>query len=130
MQLEILSPEKTLFTGEVDSVIFPGSQGKFQILNNHAPIISSLSQGNIDYKINSKNNQVEIKDLFYFKNKFSKNKNTCILIGPEGDFTKDEVDFAIKNNISPLSLGDSRLRTETAGIIACHLMNIMYVLQR
>ena len=61
MQLEILSPEKTLFTGEVDSVIFPGSQGKFQILNNHAPIISSLSQGNIDYKINSKNNQVEIK---------------------------------------------------------------------
>ena len=61
MQLEILSPEKTLFTGEVDSVIFPGSQGQFQILNNHAPIISSLSQGNIDYKINSKNNQVEIK---------------------------------------------------------------------
>ena len=61
MQLEILSPEKTLFTGEVDSVIFPGSQGKFQILNNHAPIISSLSQGNIDYKINSKTNQVEIK---------------------------------------------------------------------
>ena len=42
MQLEILSPEKILFTGEVDSVIFPGSQGKFQILNNHAPIISSL----------------------------------------------------------------------------------------
>ena len=61
MQLEILSPEKTLFTGEVDSVIFPGSQGKFQILNNHAPIISSLSQGNIDYKINSKTNQIEIK---------------------------------------------------------------------
>ena len=61
MQLEILSPEKILFTGEVYSEIFPGSQGKFQILNNHAPIISSLSQGNIDYKINSKTNQVEIK---------------------------------------------------------------------
>ena len=68
MQLEILSPEKTLFTGEVDSVIFPGSQGKFQILNNHAPIISSLSQGNIDYKINSKTNQIEIKCFdCYFK---------------------------------------------------------------
>jgi F-type H+-transporting ATPase subunit epsilon len=73
MQLEILSPEKTLFTGEVDSVIFPGSQGKFQILNNHAPIISSLSQGNINYKINSKNNQVEIKRgiVEVLKNKIS-----------------------------------------------------------
>jgi F-type H+-transporting ATPase subunit epsilon len=73
MQLEILSPEKTLFTGEVDSVIFPGAQGKFQILNNHAPIISSLSQGNIDYKINSKTNQVEIKRgiVEVLKNKIS-----------------------------------------------------------
>ena len=73
MQLEILSPEKTLFTGEVDSVIFPGSQGKFQILNNHASIISSLSQGNINYKINSKNNQVEIKRgiVEVLKNKIS-----------------------------------------------------------
>jgi len=73
MQLKILSPEKTLFTGEVDSVIFPGSQGKFQILNNHAPIISSLSQGNIDYKINSKTNQVEIKRgiVEVLKNKIS-----------------------------------------------------------
>ncbi|MEC7895526.1 MAG: hypothetical protein VX458_04220 [Bacteroidota bacterium] len=73
MQLEILSPEKTLFTGEVDSVIFPGSQGKFQILNNHAPIISSLSQGNIDYKINSKTNQIEIKRgiVEVLKNKIS-----------------------------------------------------------
>ena len=73
MQLEILSPEKTLFTGEVDSVIFPGSQGKFQILNNHAPIISSLSLGNIDYKINSKTNQVEIKRgiVEVLKNKIS-----------------------------------------------------------
>jgi len=73
MQLEILSPEKTLFTGEVNSVIFPGSQGKFQILNNHASIISSLSQGNIDYKINSKTNQVEIKRgiVEVLKNKIS-----------------------------------------------------------
>ena len=73
MQLEILSPEKTLFTGEVDSVIFPGSQGKFQILNNHAPKISSLSQGNIDYKINSKTNQIEIKRgiVEVLKNKIS-----------------------------------------------------------
>ena len=45
MYLEIVSPEATLFAGEVDSVIVPGSAGSFQILNNHAPIISSLKEG-------------------------------------------------------------------------------------
>jgi len=61
MQLEILSTENTIFTGEVDSVIFPGTKGEFQVLNNHAPIISSLSKGRINYKINSKANLVHIK---------------------------------------------------------------------
>ena len=46
-----------------------------------------------------------------------------ILIGPEGDFTKDEVDEALQNNFSPVSLGSTRLRTETAGIVACVLLN-------
>lgn len=49
----------------------------------------------------------------------------CILIGPEGDFTKDEVSLAFKNNFKPASLGISRLRTETAGIAACHIFNII-----
>ncbi|MEO6455173.1 MAG: RsmE family RNA methyltransferase [Ginsengibacter sp.] len=46
-----------------------------------------------------------------------------ILIGPEGDFTKDEVDEALQNNFIPVSLGSTRLRTETAGIVACVLLN-------
>ena len=46
-----------------------------------------------------------------------------ILIGPEGDFTKDEVDAALQNNFIPVSLGSTRLRTETAGIVACVLLN-------
>ena len=45
MYLEIISPEATLFAGEVDSVIVPGSAGSFQLLNNHAPIVSSLKKG-------------------------------------------------------------------------------------
>lgn len=61
MQLEILSPENTIFTGKVNSVIFPGSKGEFQVLNNHAPIISSLSRGKINYKIDSKTNLIDIK---------------------------------------------------------------------
>ena len=44
---------------------------------------------------------------------------STILIGPEGDFTTLEVEVALKNNFIPISLGSSRLRTETAGVIAC-----------
>lgn len=47
MILEIITPEKKAFEGEVTSVKFPGISGEFEILNNHAPIISALSKGNI-----------------------------------------------------------------------------------
>lgn len=47
MILEIVSPEATLFKGEVTSVTLPGIDGSFQILNNHAPIVSILGKGNI-----------------------------------------------------------------------------------
>ena len=55
----------------------------------------------------------------------TKNKETLVLIGPEGDFTKEEIDLAIKNQFKPISLGKSRLRTETAGIVACHTINLL-----
>ena len=48
------------------------------------------------------------------------NSDSTILIGPEGDFSILEVELALKNNFIPVSLGHSRLRTETAGVIACH----------
>ena len=47
MELEILTPEKKLFSGEVYSVQIPGESGKFQILNKHAPIVSSIKKGAI-----------------------------------------------------------------------------------
>ena len=50
--------------------------------------------------------------------------NAIVLIGPEGDFSNDEVDLAKVHNWQEVSLGKSRLRTETAGIIACHLLNL------
>jgi 16S rRNA (uracil1498-N3)-methyltransferase len=46
-----------------------------------------------------------------------------ILIGPEGDFTKHEIDLAVENNFIPVSLGSTRLRTETAGVVAAVLLN-------
>ena len=47
MYLEIVSPEATLFSGEVNSVIVPGVDGEFQMLENHAPIVSLLQEGKV-----------------------------------------------------------------------------------
>ena len=47
MILEIITPEKQVFTGEVSSVRFPGTSGEFEVHNNHAPIISTLTSGEI-----------------------------------------------------------------------------------
>jgi 16S rRNA (uracil1498-N3)-methyltransferase len=54
----------------------------------------------------------------YLKNLTQNNKDIIILIGPEGDFSSDEIHQALEKNYVPISLGESRLRTETAGIIA------------
>ena len=56
-------------------------------------------------------------------NTFPKSTSSVILIGPEGDFTLAEIEVAIKNNFIPVSLGDNRLRTETAGMVAVTLLN-------
>lgn len=50
---------------------------------------------------------------------YQKNKNAILLIGPEGDFSKKEIDVAINKNYVPISLGNSILRVETAGVAAC-----------
>lgn len=59
------------------------------------------------------------------KNRINDEKNVVILIGPEGDFTLEEIKLAKQNSFEAVSLGESRLRTETAGIIACHTVTII-----
>ena len=49
MYLEIVTPDEKIFEGEVESATFPGTHGSFQILNNHAPLISSLGKGDVRY---------------------------------------------------------------------------------
>ena len=53
MYLEIVTPDQKYFEGEVETATFPGSDGSFQVLNNHAPIISSLGKGELSYKSNN-----------------------------------------------------------------------------
>lgn len=50
----------------------------------------------------------------------------CILIGPEGDFSPKEIDLAYQKGIKPVTLGPSRLRTETAALVACHTLNLLH----
>lgn len=59
------------------------------------------------------------------KNLVVLNQNYLILIGPEGDFSSEEIEMAIRAGYQPVSLGDSRLRTETAGVVACHTFNLL-----
>lgn len=47
MYLEIVSPEATLFSGEVKSIAVPGINGEFELLSDHAPIVSLLKEGNV-----------------------------------------------------------------------------------
>jgi 16S rRNA (uracil1498-N3)-methyltransferase len=54
------------------------------------------------------------------KKELKVNEDVIILIGPEGDFSVKEIELAIENNFIPVSLGATRLRTETAAIVACH----------
>lgn len=66
-----------------------------------------------------KENQELLKELYKPKG------NALILIGPEGDFSPEEIQLALDNGFQPISLGESRLRTETAAVFACSTINII-----
>ena len=60
LQLKIVSPEKVEFEGEVESVMVPGSVGPFEILKDHAPIISLLEKGKVEYTTHEGKTQLMI----------------------------------------------------------------------
>lgn len=58
MQLEIVSPDKNIFSGEAEYVQLPGTEGSFGILNDHAPMIATLQQGQVKVRDNDKQEQL------------------------------------------------------------------------
>lgn len=60
----------------------------------------------------------------HLKNEVSEDDDVVLLIGPEGDFSPEEVEWAKKYDYQEISLGTARLRTETAGVVACHIVNL------
>lgn len=96
-----------------------------QSLKATLPILNPMT----DIKSFVANNQSPLKAIAHcykenertlLKNFYKPNEDITILIGPEGDFSQEEVELAIKSGFSPISLGNSRLRTETAALVACH----------
>ncbi len=78
MTLEILTPDKTVYEGEVTSVTVPGTAGMFEVLKDHAPIISTLEDG----KVIVRNNQNE--EVFYIKGGVVEVLNNKIMVLAEG----------------------------------------------
>lgn len=64
-------------------------------------------------------------DQLLLKEAYNPNKSCCILIGPEGDFSATEIENAKNKGFLPVSLGNTRLRTETAALAACFTINMM-----
>jgi F-type H+-transporting ATPase subunit epsilon len=80
MQLDILTPEKKIFSGEADAVSFPGTAGAFQVLNHHAPLISSLKEGKVKVRTKKEEKLFTIKSGFV---EVLKNKVTVLVEGVE-----------------------------------------------
>ena len=64
LQLRIVSPEKVEYDGAVESVLVPGTMGQFEILNDHAPIISTLQNGTVEYVNGEGRNRLKIQGGF------------------------------------------------------------------
>ena len=106
-------------------------------------IISAMKQS-LKYHLPKINKTISVNK--FLKDEFNGNKYIChckdeqkhilknikkaaknlIIIGPEGGFSLEEIQYAIKNNYKPVSIGNSRFRTETAGIIAANTINIKH----
>ena len=97
-----------------------------QSLKMYKPKLNELTSFSDFIKLQSNFNGVkciahcEDSEKVLLKNLVQPKSNNIILIGPEGDFSYTEIALAQKNDFIPISLGESRLRTETAAIAACH----------
>ena len=80
MRLEILTPSKTVYEGEVTSVMVPGTMGAFEILNDHAPIISTLEDG----KVIVRSSKMKDVELFSIKGGVVEVINNKVILLAEG----------------------------------------------
>ncbi len=95
-----------------------GSPFKLKI-NEMVDLVFFVKQADYDHKLIAHVDQSHP----YLISQIDKAKKICILVGPEGDFTNQELSLSLERGFKPISLGKNTLRTETAGLIACCLVN-------
>jgi len=118
------SERKQLRTDRLDKIILSAAK---QSLTPYLPVLHELTP--YDAFISSQKAEVSVQkfiahcykeDKRVLKEEIERGKDVLVLIGPEGDFSEQEVAEALAAGFIPVSLGNSRLRTETAGVVACH----------
>lgn len=113
------SERKMIKNGRMEKIILSAAK---QSLKSKLPKINKMTSFN-DFVSKKYSSRCFIAHCLPSQKKKLKDEvvsQSIILIGPEGDFSTLEVEVALKNNFTPISLGSFRLRTETAGVIACH----------
>jgi len=124
---------------EITPIICDHSERKFIKTDRFEKILQSAMKQSLHYHLPKLNEPVAFKDFVKIKNDgltfiahcdetgkkslkemLKANENVTILIGPEGDFSEKEIKTALEQNYTPVTLGNTRLRTETAAIVACH----------
>jgi len=124
---------------EITPVICDHSERKFIKTDRFDKIIQSAMKQSLQYYLPKLNDPISFKDFMKIKNDglnliahceetekrplkdvLKPKENITMLIGPEGDFSDKEIKMALENNYIPVSLGNTRLRTETAAVVACH----------
>lgn len=106
---------------KVISAMKQSLKAKKPILNEIISFNKLLENVNAENKLIA---YVDFENKVHMKNELDLQKDSLVLIGPEGDFTPEEVDLAVTKGFKKVSLGNSRLRTETAALAAVHLMNL------
>lgn len=104
--------------GILIAAMLQSQQTWLPILHEPAPVEEILKSSNVEIKLIAhceEGNKIPLQ-------KIKPTTNAIILIGPEGDFTTDEIHLSIQNNFTAISLGNTRLRTETAGVVAATLL--------
>ena len=123
------SERKQLRTDRLDKIILSAAK---QSLTPYLPVLHELTP--YDAFISSQKSDVRTQkfiahcykeDKRVLKDEIERGKDVLVLIGPEGDFSEQEVAEALAAGFIPVSLGNSRLRTETAGVVACHTAVLM-----
>ncbi len=124
---------------EITPIICEHSERKIIKTDRFQKIIESAMKQSLHYYVPKFNEPISLKEFLKkqfkgqkfiahceetdkksLKNELNSNEGVTILIGPEGDFSVKEIQLAIENNFIPVSLGNTRLRTETAAIVAGH----------